>query len=985
MKKQNWLILIYKKKSLLLFSSFLLTTMLLSCSDVPENPYKVSNVSMSLLLQSSDFTQSDNMITDSTGHMVRMGLNCYMPKFIDSLRLKILVSGNLIEKDTVFKNLRQTTSYDTIWYPYLFAYSGTRSVQITAYVEDSTTIYKSGVVVINGLQNKKPSLVIKGSRNPLPNSPCTLSVEGSDDGQNLKYSYNNYPAGSTFVNQKFIWTPLTSDSGIFNVTFKVTDDGLPPLSDSVTVSLVIDLSLPRPLKPQGLVVVERKAASVQLKWNTTNNTDSYQVYRSAGGAYVLRNSIFDTSFTDVIDGNAFLYYVSAKNRIGEVSSDTVSVSSLNLSKPVWNSDSFNISISEGQQYYLSLPSLCKVTNSDSLKFQILSVDSLADTITPQKVYMYTPGFSDSGIYSIVIGAKNIGYTDTFKINVHVVNVNRAPVFLKDLPQTSQFVLEGGTLTVPFNTVDPDGDKVTYYLKNVTLPRSATVELSIIDGVFRWQSVSGDSGNYKVDIVADDGIDSSIISVNIFVGKGNVAPSWNKDSMTVTVNEADAYELDIEAISVDLNNDTLRYSVISGQPANDTVIGNKYVYSPKFTDSGTYVVKLLVSDSLLSDTMKLTVKVLNKNRAPEISGVKDTTLLPSKSLTDTVVFIDPDNDPLTISVSALPSGAVFNPSTGLFTFGSSAQGTYVFKFIATDGKDSTEKNIAITVSTIAGPSITLQPQSVTTCAGQPAILSTAATGAGTLNYQWRKDGSAINGKTSAALTFNVLTPSDSGSYDCVVMNAGGQVTSSSAKLAVSIPSVSPTNVTANPATFCIGNSSILKVIGGTLGTGASKWKWYSDRQCTDAVVSTGSGLIKNIYNTQITVTPASGGTFKYYVRSEGMCNTTIDSVTLTVMSLPAKPVPMKDTTITLGDTVELTASLLKSAIIGSGLSVVTRTSVNWYTGGCGEIALTSTKVAPGTTTTYYVNSENGYCSSACDSVKVTVKKNLIIDPFLPVTM
>ncbi|HET8715553.1 MAG TPA: hypothetical protein VFM16_07000, partial [Holophagaceae bacterium] len=50
-----------------------------------------------------------------------------------------------------------------------------------------------------------------------------------------------------------------------------------------------------------------------------------------------------------------------------------------------------------------------------------------------------------------------------------------------------------------------------------------------------------------------------------------------------------------------------------------------------------------------------------------------------------------------------------------------------------------------------PSITTQPQAVAALEGQPAAFSVAATGTAPLAYQWRKDGSAISGATSATFT------------------------------------------------------------------------------------------------------------------------------------------------------------------------------------------------------------------------------------------
>src|SRR5258708_31813728 len=78
----------------------------------------------------------------------------------------------------------------------------------------------------------------------------------------------------------------------------------------------------------------------------------------------------------------------------------------------------------------------------------------------------------------------------------------------------------------------------------------------------------------------------------------------------------------------------------------------------------------------------------------------------------------------------------------------------------------------TVTVNVPPAITSQPNSLTLCAGNPAVFSVAATGSG-LTYQWLKNGAnlansgTISGATTATLTINPAKTADSGSYSVVV--------------------------------------------------------------------------------------------------------------------------------------------------------------------------------------------------------------------------
>ena len=80
-----------------------------------------------------------------------------------------------------------------------------------------------------------------------------------------------------------------------------------------------------------------------------------------------------------------------------------------------------------------------------------------------------------------------------------------------------------------------------------------------------------------------------------------------------------------------------------------------------------------------------------------------------------------------------------------------------------------------------PTITTQPSSVTVDRGAAVTFSVVATATPPVSYQWRKGGVNIPGVTTATVIFPVAVTSDAGSYDVVVTNAAGSVTSTSATL------------------------------------------------------------------------------------------------------------------------------------------------------------------------------------------------------------
>ena len=102
---------------------------------------------------------------------------------------------------------------------------------------------------------------------------------------------------------------------------------------------------------------------------------------------------------------------------------------------------------------------------------------------------------------------------------------------------------------------------------------------------------------------------------------------------------------------------------------------------------------------------------------------------------------------------------------------------------------------LTVNPATPPTITTQPANQTVTAGQTATFSVVASGSVPLSYQWQKNNGTgflnISGATAASYTTPTTTTADSGStFQVVVSNAAGPVTSNAAMLTVN-PAPSPT--------------------------------------------------------------------------------------------------------------------------------------------------------------------------------------------------
>jgi hypothetical protein len=112
--------------------------------------------------------------------------------------------------------------------------------------------------------------------------------------------------------------------------------------------------------------------------------------------------------------------------------------------------------------------------------------------------------------------------------------------------------------------------------------------------------------------------------------------------------------------------------------------------------------------------------------------------------------------------------------------------------------------------VVAPKITTQPQSVTVTAGRTATFSVGASGTAPLSYQWKKNGTAINGANASSYTTPATATTDSGStFTVTVSNTAGRVTSNAATLTVNAASLTPQTITfANPGTQTVGTQLAL---------------------------------------------------------------------------------------------------------------------------------------------------------------------------------
>ncbi|MDD5774218.1 MAG: right-handed parallel beta-helix repeat-containing protein, partial [bacterium] len=138
------------------------------------------------------------------------------------------------------------------------------------------------VTVQNGWLNIQPILDPIGNKSVNENQLLQFTITGSDpDSGLLTYSAAGLPAGALFDGATFTWTPDYSQSGIYPVTFTVSD-GSKSTSESITIT-VIDVSQP------DLIMTALSTASTKVAPGSTlivSNTAKNQGV-TASGAFTI--------------------------------------------------------------------------------------------------------------------------------------------------------------------------------------------------------------------------------------------------------------------------------------------------------------------------------------------------------------------------------------------------------------------------------------------------------------------------------------------------------------------------------------------------------------------------------------------------------------------------------------------------------------------------------------------------------------------------
>ncbi|WP_321390426.1 putative Ig domain-containing protein [uncultured Desulfuromusa sp.] len=381
---------------------------------------------------------------------------------------------------------------------------------------DTETI---NITVADVAVNKAPVLAAVGNKAVDEGETQYIPISATDeDGDSLVYSAGNLPSGATFdpAGQMFVWSPNFEQSGIYNITFSVSDGELTDTEEiSVTVNNVNRIPV---LNSVGTQTVG-EGALISFTISGTDADGDALSYSAenlpAGATFNPLQRLFSWTPAFEVSENTRVYPVtfSVSDGLAE-DSETITINVTNVNRaPVLDEIGPQV-ITEGD--IVNLLVNASDPDNNTLTYDASGLPAGAVFIPETFSFNWMPGNDQSGSYQVTFVVSDGYLSDSETVTFTVNNGNEPPVFSAIDPQS---VAENSLLSFVVSASDVNGDSLSYSASG--LPDGAAFDA--VQQRFSWTPDYSQAGNFTVAFSVTDGVLSTSETVEITVTNSNRPP------------------------------------------------------------------------------------------------------------------------------------------------------------------------------------------------------------------------------------------------------------------------------------------------------------------------------------------------------------------------------------------------------------------------------------------------------------------------------
>ncbi|MBN1576096.1 MAG: DUF5011 domain-containing protein [Chitinispirillaceae bacterium] len=446
-----------------------------------------------MILRAAKWNESNNYLQDTVGNTIEVGAAIFLPENIDSIALQITTEG-VVVFDTIFRDFH-FGSRDTAWKKIVFYTAGNKIVMITPYSSLNISSASATIEIIGKElpENHKPAIYITGNKPIQPTETCSLTVQisDSDEDQTLSVSILESPSDFSFYdNSLFTWTPPADFIGYDTVVFIVTDDGLPPMSDTDTTIITVTMT---PHSPSIQVYGDRTVSPLETCTLTISVSDedpgqTLEITMSDNpeGSELKNDSLFVWTVPESFIGEVTVNFKVTDNGNPPLStffSTVIAVSDVSVNHaPKWVADSLPIPLNDTSLCYLPLSTICSDDDGDRLNYTLLPGKPAGDTII-EGAYSYKATPAAVGSYDVaVVAADPDDAKDTLiiRLTVESDSIDTTPPAITLIsPDGDSAVTNTETYSIDVICIDASG------ITSVTCALDETpVALTFTDGHYK---------------------------------------------------------------------------------------------------------------------------------------------------------------------------------------------------------------------------------------------------------------------------------------------------------------------------------------------------------------------------------------------------------------------------------------------------------------------------------------------------------------------